>query len=121
MKKYQKAPIRKGCYVEFVNILSGGYQRLCSGYVIEHNYDENGWHFFTIQHPSGDRSVTVSGVHLYKNLLEHIPGEQSKIDERRAKKRNKKEVKAYHRAKNRVHRKRKRKSFSRQEIANALY
>lgn len=111
MRRYQQLPIRTGCYVEFVQTLSDGYQRLCVGHVVSHHYDENGYHHFTIRSKRGDRSVTVSGRKLYKNLLKHISGEASRIEERRCQKREKRRRKALRRNRSRLHQPPKRNSL----------
>ena len=115
VKRYSKQPIREGCYVEFVHTLASGYQRICAGNIIEHHYNEEGHHFFTVLSPSGNRRVIISGIKLYSNLLKHIPGESSQIDERRAKKRDKKREKRYRRKNRRSTRGKRRGTFSQRE------
>lgn len=114
-RSYERHPIREGCYVEFVQTLPSGYQRICVGHVTDHFYGENGNHCFTITSPSGNRSVQVLGVILYSNLLKHIPSEKSQIDERRAKKRDKKREKRYRRKNRRSTRGKRRGAFSQRE------
>ena len=114
-RKYRQLPIREGCYVEFRHTLSDGYQRLCSGYVTEHYYDENGIHRFKIQSDQGWKSVTVPGVRLYSNVIKHIQGERSKIEERRAQKQHQKKVKKARRKRKRNTQRPSPKSFSRRE------
>ena len=92
-KKYLQSPVRPGCYVEFVDTFNAtGYQRLVRGYVVDHYYDEDGHHFFTIS-DDGVRTVTTTGARIYENLVVHHPGEVSRIELRRAKKRDKKRKK----------------------------
>lgn len=68
--------IRVGCYVRYYSIASG-----CeiSGLVIKSSYGKlTNQHTFTIN--NNGMKVNVKGRNLYPNLLEHIQGEQSKIE-----------------------------------------
>ena len=86
-RRYQ-APIRTGCYVEFVQIFKNGSSRLVAGTIIEHGYTDEGYHFFVVSRLDKPQwKTTVSGAQIYRNLLYHEPGERSRIDQRRAMKR----------------------------------
>ena len=69
----QQHPIRTGCYVEFINTFSNGYQTICKGDVTQDTYDADGHHTFTVQSRIGPKSAVVSGAKLYSNLLHHVP------------------------------------------------
>ena len=86
-------PIRTGCYVEFVQTFTDGYQRIVKGEIIHDYYDTDGFHYFTVKSAKGAKSITIGAPFVYRNLLEHQQGENSRIVERRAKKRGKKEKK----------------------------
>ena len=99
-------PIRTGCYVVFRQIYKKArYIRVVRGKVIDEYYDANGHHIFVIS-DDGERSVTVNGAVIYNNLLHHVRGEASKIEERRSRKRSKKKKKRMERSNKRSHRKR---------------
>ena len=84
VNRRDQMPIRVGCFVSFVQNFRNGSSRLVEGYVVEDSYI-NGYHSFTIARKNNRRwKTTVSGAYLYKNILEHVPSEKSKIDRRRA-------------------------------------
>ena len=88
VNRRDQMPIRVGCFVSFVQFFKNGSSRLVEGYVVEDVYDDDGFHYFIVARENNcDWKTTVSGAYLYENLLEHIPGEKSLIDRRRASKR----------------------------------
>ena len=90
MRDIGTMPIRVGCHVEFIRTYSNGAQDLFRGTVIKSEYTEDG-HSFVIQHISDPAWKTqVTGKKLYSTLEYHEPGEQSKIDYKRAIRKGKK-------------------------------
>ena len=67
-------PIRKGCWVKWVNHTDGV---VLSGYVNKSTYRSDGQHSFSIRLDDGGFK-TVMGRNLYQYLLEHKPGEIAK-------------------------------------------
>ena len=68
--------IRLGCFVRFYSMSKGC---VISGLVINSSYgNDKGQHTFTIEDSYG--KTLVKGRNIYPNILEHIQGEQSKLD-----------------------------------------
>ena len=95
-------PIRTGCYVEFQR--RDGKQ--VGGIVIDHYYHDKG-HNFVLKMESGQYHTT-SGAFLYKNLVIHKPGKQSRREYKKTVKRYKKGLRKEQRRRVRARRPKKR-------------
>lgn len=68
--------IRKGCFVEYYSTNKG---RVIKGMVINSSYGaDRGQHTFTIETTEGEK-ILVKGRNLYPNIINHIPGEDSRM------------------------------------------
>ena len=82
----RQKPIREGCYIEYRHVFGDGTTHLIRATVISHKYTDQG-HFFIIEPIAKWHDLMqVTGAKIYKNLLYHEPGERSKIEMRRARK-----------------------------------
>jgi len=64
-------PIREGCYVKYVDKSTN---EIIEGFVLSSHYgDKTGQHTFSVC------GKLVKGRNLYDRLLEHRPGEESKL------------------------------------------
>ena len=74
-------PIRVGCFVKYMSVGRDAY--VVEGKVITSSYgSQTGQHTFTIDW-DGDK-VLVKGRNLYNRLLEHIPGDIARKDNKYA-------------------------------------
>lgn len=72
-------PIREGCYIEWQ-----GKTKILSGVVVSHTYTNDG-HVFTIEFKNGNLH-NFNGSSLYRRLIYHRPGLESKKDQKKERK-----------------------------------
>ena len=76
-------PIRTGCYVEFER--KDG--KVVGGFIVDHYYHEKG-HNFVVKMNNG-KYHTTSGAFLYKNIVFHKQGKESRREYKKTTKRYK--------------------------------